>query len=225
MLTAIGTTRSQNYAMRCKNTRTTVGASFPQKSVADFLLPHAEKRRRRWMWSRAPKTMINHNTKAATHHHNWAPAPAIPAEATNDWPITSVKASLAISRAFALGENEHYTTLWAVYKMDTRLCWLTTRRSWSFNMRAHLFEDMHLITYVFLFLHLLFNFTKYRRMLMVYPSWFDKHSLRKNNNFKLLHMEHIHFYLSNVSQLSEVVQTKLVTAERAWHSIADGVGT
>jgi hypothetical protein len=55
--------------------------------------------------------MINHNIKAATHRRNWAPAPAIQVGATSDWPITSAKASLANSRAFALGEKDNRTIL------------------------------------------------------------------------------------------------------------------
>jgi hypothetical protein len=48
---------------------------------------------------------------------------------------------------------------------------------------THYLEDYkHLVVHVLHFLHLLFSFTKYQRMLTEYPSWFDKHLLRKKNN-------------------------------------------
>jgi hypothetical protein len=86
--------------------------------------------------------MINHNTKAATHRRNWAPAPAIQVGATSDWPITSAKASLANSRASALGEKDNRTMLGGGYKMENGLCWFTTRQSRSFNMRKHNFGGL-----------------------------------------------------------------------------------
>jgi hypothetical protein len=73
---------------------------------------------------------------------------------------------------------------------------------------THYLEDYkHLVAHVLHFLHLLFSFTKYQRMLTEYPSWFDKHSLRKNNNTTTAYAKHP-FSNSNVSQFSGAAQNE-----------------
>jgi hypothetical protein len=201
--------------MRCKNTRTTVGASFRQKLVAGFLPPHAEKRLRKSMWSRAPKTTINHNTKVVTHHHNWGPAPATPVEATSDWPEISAKASLANPTVFALGNKDNHTFLGTVTRWICG-CAGSHRVNPGFNTRGTHFWGLYA-----------FNHPRFSSSPIYYST---SRSINECSWYTLLGSIHTRletttistttngthpFLLPNVLHFSGRHRTKLVTAERA----------